>query len=53
MEILAFINGMETSWLLDPSLPLTDVFKGYAETLGRDLGAGHEQPDGRNGAAGQ
>jgi AcrR family transcriptional regulator len=53
VEILAFINGMETSWLLDPSLPLTDVFKGYAETLGRDLGRGTEQPDGRNGAAGQ
>lgn len=49
VEILAFINGMETSWLLDPSLPLTDVFKSYAEMLGREI----EQPDGRNGAAGQ
>ncbi|MGW4100351.1 MULTISPECIES: TetR/AcrR family transcriptional regulator [unclassified Mycobacterium] len=47
VEILAFINGMETSWLLDPSLPLTDVFKSYAEMLGRDI----EQPAGRNGAA--
>ena len=37
MEILAFINGMETLWLLDPSLPLTEVFKGYAESLGREL----------------
>ncbi|MBV5244917.1 MULTISPECIES: TetR/AcrR family transcriptional regulator [Mycolicibacterium] len=36
-EILAFINGMETLWLLDPSIPLTEVFKGYAESLGRDL----------------
>lgn len=36
-EILAFINGMETLWLLDPSIPLTDVFTGYAESLARDL----------------
>jgi AcrR family transcriptional regulator len=49
VEILAFINGMETSWLLDPSLPLTDVFKSYAEMLGREI----EQPGGRNGAAAQ
>jgi hypothetical protein len=27
VEILAFINGMETLWLLDPSIPLTEVFK--------------------------
>ncbi|MGV0794264.1 TetR/AcrR family transcriptional regulator [Mycolicibacterium sp. XJ1819] len=37
VEILAFINGMETAWLLDPSIPLTEVFKGYAESLARDL----------------
>ncbi|BBY05655.1 TetR/AcrR family transcriptional regulator [Mycobacterium noviomagense] len=37
VEILAFINGMETTWLLDPSIPLTEVFKGYAESLARDL----------------
>ena len=37
VEILAFINGMETLWLLDPSIPLTEVFKGYAESLGHDL----------------
>ena len=30
---------METLWLLDPSIPLTEVFKGYAESLGRELGA--------------
>ena len=33
VEILAFINGMETLWLLDPSIPLAEVFKGYAESL--------------------
>ena len=37
VEILAFINGMETLWLLDPSIPLTEVFKGYAESLAREL----------------
>ena len=37
VEILAFVNGMETAWLLNPSIPLVDVFKGYAETLARDF----------------
>jgi AcrR family transcriptional regulator len=37
VEILAFIHGMETTWLLDPSIPLTEVFKQYAETLARDF----------------
>ncbi len=37
VQILAFINGMETTWLLDPSIPLTKVFKEYAESLARDF----------------
>ena len=37
VEILAFVHGMETIWLLDPSIPLSDVFKEYAETLARDF----------------
>jgi AcrR family transcriptional regulator len=37
VEILAFVNGMETSWLLDPSIPLAEVFKQYAEMLARDF----------------
>jgi AcrR family transcriptional regulator len=37
VEIIAFVTGMETTWLLDPSIPLTDVFKGYADCLGREL----------------
>jgi AcrR family transcriptional regulator len=36
-EIIAFINGMETTWLLDPSIPLTEVFKEYAESLAREF----------------
>jgi hypothetical protein len=35
--VIAFINGMETTWLLDPSVPLTEVFKEYAEWLAREL----------------
>jgi AcrR family transcriptional regulator len=37
VEILAFVNGMETSWLLDPSIPLAEVFQQYAESLARDF----------------
>jgi AcrR family transcriptional regulator len=37
VEIMAFLYGMETSWLLDPSIPLIDVFRGYASTLAREL----------------
>ena len=47
VEILAFVNGMETLWLLDPSIPLAEVFKGYAESLGTGAGAAgarHEVP---------
>ncbi|MCV7283421.1 TetR/AcrR family transcriptional regulator [Mycolicibacterium flavescens] len=37
VEILAFTYGMETLWLLDPSIQLAGVFKEYAESLGREL----------------
>jgi AcrR family transcriptional regulator len=37
VEIIAFLYGMETSWLLDPSISLNDVFRGYASTLAREL----------------
>jgi AcrR family transcriptional regulator len=37
IEILAFVHGMETIWLLDPSIPLTDAFKQYTEALARDF----------------
>lgn len=36
-EVLAFVHGMETLWLLDPSIPLIDVFKSYAESVARDF----------------
>ncbi len=37
VEILAFLHGMETSWLLDPSIPLTDVFREYTSSLASQL----------------
>jgi AcrR family transcriptional regulator len=37
IEILAFVTGMETTWLLDPSIPLAEVFKAYAESLAHQL----------------
>ncbi|MBF6352372.1 MULTISPECIES: TetR/AcrR family transcriptional regulator [Nocardia] len=39
VEIVAFLNGMEISWLLDRSIPLAEVFNGYTESLARDLAA--------------
>jgi AcrR family transcriptional regulator len=36
-EIAAFLFGMETSWLLDPSIPLSEVFRGYTSSLAREL----------------
>jgi AcrR family transcriptional regulator len=37
VEIVAFIYGMETSWLLEPSIPLTEVFGEYARSLAQQL----------------
>ncbi|MGY4712544.1 TetR/AcrR family transcriptional regulator [Mycolicibacterium sp. CBM1] len=37
VEVLAFVNGMETSWLLDPSIPLIEVFREYSESLASQL----------------
>jgi AcrR family transcriptional regulator len=37
VEIVAFLSGMETSWLLDPSIPLTEVFREYTGSLARQL----------------
>jgi AcrR family transcriptional regulator len=37
VEIVAFLYGMETSWLLDPSVPLTEVFREYTSSLARQL----------------
>jgi AcrR family transcriptional regulator len=41
VEIIAFVNGMESSWLLDPSIPLAETFTEYAASIARQL----EVPD--------
>jgi AcrR family transcriptional regulator len=38
-EIVAFLTGMETSWLLDPSVPLIEVFHEYTTSLASLLAA--------------
>jgi AcrR family transcriptional regulator len=37
VEIIAFVYGMETSWLFDPSIPLNDVFKEYSRSLAQQF----------------
>lgn len=37
VEIVAFINRIEMSWLLDRSTPLREVFAEYSRSLERDL----------------
>ena len=36
-EIIAFLTGMETSWLLDPTVPLIEVFHEYTSSLASQL----------------
>ncbi|GAA3205155.1 TetR/AcrR family transcriptional regulator [Actinocorallia longicatena] len=33
VEVVAFLQGIETSWLLDPTIPLTEVFGEYIASL--------------------
>jgi hypothetical protein len=44
VEIVAFLTGMETSWLLDPSTPLAEVFSEYISSIARQLT--HTPPSG-------
>ncbi|WP_067901868.1 TetR/AcrR family transcriptional regulator [Nocardia vaccinii] len=37
VEVVAFLSGMETTWLLDPSISLDRVFRDYARALAREL----------------
>ena len=37
VEIVAFLYGMETSWLLDPSIPVQEVFQEYVRSLALQL----------------
>ena len=31
IEVIAFLNGLETSWLLNPSIPVEDVAEAWAK----------------------
>ena len=44
VEIVAFLNGMETSWMLDSSIPLTEVFKEYSRSLARQIAVPSKTP---------
>jgi AcrR family transcriptional regulator len=44
IEIMAFLNGIETSWLLDPSIPLSEVFREYTSSLSRQLSVPTDAP---------
>jgi len=44
VEIIAFVHGMETSWLFDPSIPLNDVFEGYSRSLAQQLAPNSSAP---------
>jgi AcrR family transcriptional regulator len=37
VEIVAFVYGMETAWLLDPSIPLSEAFREYTGSLAQQL----------------
>ncbi|WP_067677154.1 TetR/AcrR family transcriptional regulator [Nocardia miyunensis] len=37
VEVAAFLSGMETIWLLDPSVSLDEVFHSYARALEHEL----------------
>ena len=32
IEVIAFLNGLETSWLLNPSLPVEDVAAAWRDS---------------------
>ncbi|WP_198653469.1 TetR/AcrR family transcriptional regulator [Actinocorallia populi] len=36
-EIVAFLNGIEATWLLDPSIPLAEMFREYTRSLASRL----------------
>jgi len=42
VEIVAFINGLETAWLLDPSVPAAETAEQWARDQVRALRAGRE-----------
>lgn len=37
VQIVSLVNGMEISWLLDPSVPLQEALQEYARSLAREF----------------
>lgn len=37
VQIVSLVNGMEISWLLDPSIPLQEALQEYARSLAREF----------------
>ncbi|OBF14886.1 TetR/AcrR family transcriptional regulator [Mycobacterium sp. ACS4331] len=37
VQIVSLVNGMEISWLLDPSIPLQEALREYAKSLAREF----------------
>ena len=40
VQIVSLVNGMEISWLLDPSVPLQEALQEYARSLAREFAPG-------------
>jgi len=40
LEVIAFLNGLETSWLMNPSIPVEDVAEAWAKSQRADMTAG-------------
>jgi AcrR family transcriptional regulator len=45
IEVIAFLNGLETSWLLDPALPVEDVATAWRDAQLAQMTAGLRQPE--------
>ncbi len=37
VQVVSLVNGMEISWLLDPSIPLQEALRAYASSLAREF----------------
>ncbi len=44
IEVIAFLNGLETSWLLNPSIPVEDVAHVWADLQRRAMTVGLSEP---------
>ena len=46
IEVIAFLNGLETSWLLNPSLPVEDVAAAWRDSQLAQMSVGRGQLSG-------